>query len=77
MRVGTEGLKRAVEIYGSEFESTFIKYALRGVAKLCGEEPASNVKTLDQLEEYLNSKVGQNKCAIHLYMGAARYRKEV
>ncbi|MEM1511479.1 MAG: hypothetical protein QXN15_02835 [Candidatus Jordarchaeales archaeon] len=57
LRVIVEGLKGVVDFYGAGFESNVIKYALRGTAKLCGEEPPSGIKTLDQLEEYLASKM--------------------
>nr|MDO8080509.1 hypothetical protein [Candidatus Freyarchaeota archaeon] len=51
-----DGIRNEEKIYGPVFTATLIKYALRAVAKLTGEEPSKEIKTLDELAEYLISK---------------------
>lgn len=51
------GIRDEEKIYGPAFTAMFIRYALRAAAKQIGEEPREDIKTLDQLEDYLFSKV--------------------
>nr|MDO8082385.1 hypothetical protein [Candidatus Freyarchaeota archaeon] len=48
-------LKREEFLFGPVFTARFIKYALQFVAKKYGEEPSEDIRTLDQLKEYLIS----------------------
>nr|MDO8080512.1 hypothetical protein [Candidatus Freyarchaeota archaeon] len=50
------GPKERERLYGPAFTAEFIKYTLQAVAKQTGEEPPEDIKTLDQLKEYLISK---------------------
>jgi hypothetical protein len=51
-----DGIKEEEKIIGKVFTTTFIKYALRAVAKLCSVETPKDIKTLDELAEYVISK---------------------
>ncbi len=51
-----DGIREEEKILGPVFTATLIKYALRAVAKLTGEETPEDIKTLDQLAEYLIPK---------------------
>lgn len=59
-RVFTEiiinGIKEEEKVLGKVFTTTLIKYALRAAAKLTGEAQPEDIKTLDELAEYLISK---------------------
>ncbi len=50
------GPKEREKVYGPAFTAEFIKYALQTVAKQTGKNPPEDIKTLDQLKEYLISK---------------------
>jgi hypothetical protein len=51
-----DGIKEEEKVLGKVFTATLIKYALRAAAKLSLEEPSKDIKTLDELAEYLVSK---------------------
>lgn len=51
------GIKAQEKIYGPVFSAKVIGYATRLIAKQKGEEPAQEIKDLDQLAEYLLSKL--------------------
>lgn len=59
-RVYTElilgGIKGEERIYGPVFTARLVKYALEFIASKTGEKPPEDIKTLDQLKEYLFSK---------------------
>lgn len=57
IRMIRSGIKINEELYGQAYTSTVIKYALRAVAKLTGETPPQDIKTLEQLEDCLVSKL--------------------
>lgn len=50
-----DGYKAVEKTYGPVYTTNFIKHALRFVKMKVGEEPAEEIKTLDQLKEYLAS----------------------
>ncbi|MGQ9723570.1 MAG: hypothetical protein ACUVXA_19895 [Candidatus Jordarchaeum sp.] len=50
-----EGYKAVEKTYGPVYTTNFIKYALRFVKMKVGEEPVEEIKTLDQLRDYLAS----------------------
>nr|MDO8082135.1 hypothetical protein [Candidatus Freyarchaeota archaeon] len=50
------GLKEVENTYGPVFARRFIKHALKFIAEKIGEKPPEDIKTLDQLKEYLISK---------------------
>jgi len=50
------GVKEEEKVYGPVFTIKVIGYALRLVSKYSGEAPPEDIKTLDQLTEYLLSK---------------------
>lgn len=50
------GVKEEEKVYGPVFTTKLIYYALRLVSKYSGETSPENIKTLDQLAEYLLSK---------------------
>ena len=56
LEVDFMGPKEREKVYGPAFTAEFIKYALMALAKQTGEKPPENIKTLDQLKEYLISK---------------------
>ncbi|WXG39334.1 MAG: hypothetical protein WED07_00625 [Candidatus Freyarchaeum deiterrae] len=49
------GIKEEEKFYGPAFTPRFIKSALNFVARKIGEKPPENIKTLDQLADYLVS----------------------
>ena len=49
--------KEAEKEYGAIFTNRFIEFALQFLTQKTGEEPPQNIETLDQLTEYLMSKV--------------------
>mgnify|MGYP005840957017 FL=1 len=51
-----KGAKEVEKTYGPVYTVRYIKYALEFEAKKIGEKPAEDIKTLDQLVEYLVSK---------------------
>lgn len=53
------GLKEEAKIYGDVLTSMIIKYVLRAVAKLTGEPPAGEIKSLEDVASYLLSKSGR------------------
>lgn len=50
-----EGYKSVEKTFGPVYTTNFIKHALRFVKRKVGEEPTQEIKTLDQLKEYLVS----------------------
>jgi hypothetical protein len=56
MEIHITGAKEREKVYGPAFTSHFIKYSLQAVSRLTGEEKPEDIKTLDQLKEYLLSK---------------------
>nr|MDO8082941.1 hypothetical protein [Candidatus Freyarchaeota archaeon] len=69
------GIREQEKIFGPVFSTRLIKHALKFVAQKIGEEPPQNIKTLDQLAEYLISKIDKYPtpyCAI-MY---AQYKTE-
>lgn len=50
------GAKDVEKIYGSAFTARVINYALHAVASQTGDKPSEDIKTLDQLADYLISK---------------------
>ncbi|WXG39225.1 MAG: hypothetical protein WED07_00060 [Candidatus Freyarchaeum deiterrae] len=55
MEIHTGGAKEREKVYGPAFTAEFIKYTLRTAEKQTGENPPQDIKTLDQLKEYLIS----------------------
>lgn len=51
-----KGVREEEKTYGPVFATRFIKYALELEGEKIGEEPPEDIKTLDQLVEYLVSK---------------------
>ncbi|MEM2146761.1 MAG: hypothetical protein QW279_15465 [Candidatus Jordarchaeaceae archaeon] len=47
--------------FGSTYSTTFLKNALRAISVLTSKEALQEIKTLDQLEEYLISKANELK----------------
>jgi len=50
------GIREQENLFGPAYTTRLIKYALQYEAKRIGEEPPEDIKTLDQLVEYLISK---------------------
>ncbi|MEM3587077.1 MAG: hypothetical protein QXO71_07155 [Candidatus Jordarchaeaceae archaeon] len=57
MELHMVGPKEREKVYGAAFTTTFIKYALRAAVTQTGEKQPEDIKTLDQLKEYLLSKM--------------------
>nr|MDO8081243.1 hypothetical protein [Candidatus Freyarchaeota archaeon] len=55
MELFIRGAKDKEKVYGPAFTVKFIKYALMGASRQTGENPPEDIKTLDQLKEYLIS----------------------
>lgn len=67
------GIKEEERIYGPYFTSTFIKYALKGVSRITGEPQPENIKTLDQLQDYLFSKTNNLPVPLHFLVLWAQF----
>jgi hypothetical protein len=50
------GVKEEEKVYGPAFTAKLISYALRLLSKYSGEAPPEDIKTLEQLTEYLLTK---------------------
>nr|MDO8082940.1 hypothetical protein [Candidatus Freyarchaeota archaeon] len=50
------GIREQEKLFGTVYSFRLIKYALQFEARKIGEEPTEDIKTLDQLAEYLVSK---------------------
>lgn len=50
-----DGYKAVEKTYGPVYTTNFIKHALQFISQKIGEEPPNDIKTLDQLTEYLVS----------------------
>lgn len=50
------GIQNEADMYGPVFTIRVIKYALQFMAQKLGEKPLEDIKTLDQLAEYIISK---------------------
>lgn len=55
IELALKGLREVEKTYGPIFTVRFIKYALWFIAQKIGENPTQDIKTLDQLAEYLIS----------------------
>jgi hypothetical protein len=55
MEIHTSGAKEREKVYGPAFTTEFIKYSLQIAKKEIRENPPKDIKTLDQLKEYLIS----------------------
>jgi hypothetical protein len=64
------GIKEEEKTYGPVFTVRVIKYALRFVAQKFGEEPPKNIKTLDQLAEYILSLTDKHPTSYNAIMYA-------
>ncbi|MEM3587078.1 MAG: hypothetical protein QXO71_07160 [Candidatus Jordarchaeaceae archaeon] len=51
------GIKDEEKLYGPAFTARIIKYTLQAIASQTGEEPPKDIETLEQLKEYLLSKL--------------------
>ncbi|WXG39227.1 MAG: hypothetical protein WED07_00070 [Candidatus Freyarchaeum deiterrae] len=51
-----DGIRGEEKIYGPFFTTTLIKYCLKAVAKTTGENQSEDIKTLNQLTDYLLTK---------------------
>jgi len=67
------GAKEREKVYGPAFTTEFIKYALRIAAKELGEEPPEDIKTLDQLKNYLIAKSEKLSSAPYLIVLGAQF----
>ena len=56
LEVFVSALKEDEKVYGATFTNMVIKYVLKAVSRLTGEEAPSNIKTLDEAAGYLLSK---------------------
>jgi hypothetical protein len=56
LEINMRGAKEREKVYGPAFTTKFIKYALMAVTSQTKEAPPKDIKTLDQLTEYLLSK---------------------
>ncbi|WXG42196.1 MAG: hypothetical protein WED07_15765 [Candidatus Freyarchaeum deiterrae] len=54
------GIKEQEKLFGTVYSFRLIKYAVQFEAKRIGEDPPEDIKTLDQLAEYLVSKSDKN-----------------
>lgn len=68
-----EGIKEEEKIYGPYLIATFIKYVLRGVSRLTGEQPPEDIKTLNQLLEYIFSKANILPVPLHFLVLWAQF----
>jgi hypothetical protein len=50
------GFREQEKLFGPVFHTRFIKHALRFIAQRIGEEPPEDIKTFEQLADYLLSK---------------------
>jgi hypothetical protein len=69
------GVKEQEKIYGPVFTSRLVEHALRFAAQRIGEKPPENIKTVEQVAQYLLSKIDKYptpQCAI-MY---AQYKTE-
>ncbi|MEM3526367.1 MAG: hypothetical protein QXV37_03045 [Candidatus Jordarchaeaceae archaeon] len=56
-KIIVHGMQEESKIYGPVFTTRLIKYALEFLAQKIGENPPEDIKTLDQLSEYVLSKL--------------------
>ncbi|MFB0563641.1 MAG: hypothetical protein ACETWM_20775 [Candidatus Lokiarchaeia archaeon] len=58
-------LKEEEKTYGPVFSNRLVKYALQYESQQTGEEPPKDIENLDQLAEYLLSKLAQHPKTYH------------
>ncbi|MEM3585805.1 MAG: hypothetical protein QXO71_00660 [Candidatus Jordarchaeaceae archaeon] len=68
-----DGVREEERIYGPYFVSTLIKYALKAVSKVSGEQQPGDIKTIDQLQEYLFSKSDSLPVPLHFLVLWAQF----
>lgn len=61
------------EKYGPAYTAKFIKYALRGISAQTGKETPKDIKTLDQLKDYLILKEGELRFPSYFLMFWAHF----